>query len=307
MLADLDSADEITKHVGRLLRLADVGECLPTPVEDIVVAAGLTKTDEIHITESMIRRAPANMQRLLHSAARKIRGVLHRGEQVIQIAPTNSAERERFVTCHEITHAILPWQSELAVLGDNQRTLSPRVLDLFEREANQGAAEILFQQGLLTRMALDYRIAISTPVALAECFGASIHATFRRWTESIDGVACGLVLDTRLVKGRRRRYEQVLTPRWQQQFGSDGFPKEIDAQAFPFAGQAPLEGTLPIIDVNGTPVELRYEALQTPYRRFALLWLPQRESLVARLRRTPIIVSRTNELPRHMGLRSDAR
>ena len=301
MLADLDSADEITKHVGRLLRLADVDERLPTPVEDIVIAAGLTKTNEILITESMIRRAPARMRRLLRSAARKVHGVLHRGEQVIQIAPTNSAERQRFVTCHEVTHAILPWQSDLAVLGDNQRTLSPQVTDLFEREANQGAAEILFQQGLLAQVALDYPIAMSTPVALAECFGASIHATFRRWTESIDGVACGLVLDTKLVNGHRRRYEQVLTPRWRQQFGSDGFPKEMDAQAFPFAGQAPLEGTLPHIDANGTLVELRYEALQTPYRRFALLWLPQRESLVARLRRTPIIVSRTNELASPYG------
>ena len=293
MLADLASADEITKHVGRLLRLADVGERLPTPVEDIV-AAGLTRTDEILITESMIRRAPANMQRLLRSAARKIQGVLHRKEQVIQIAPANSEERERFVTCHEITHAILPWQSDLSVLGDDQRTLSPRVTALFEREANQGAAEILFQQDLLARMAQDHRIAISTPVVLAECFGASIHATFRRWVESIDSVACGLVLDTKLVKGHRRRYEQVLTRRWRQQFGSAGFPKEMAAKAFPFAGQAHLEGTLPLIDVNSALVELQYEALQTPYRRFALLWLPQRESLVARLRRTPIIVSRTN-------------
>lgn len=294
MLADLDSADEITKHVGHLLRLADADERLPTPVEDIVAAAGLTKTSEIAITESMIRRAPANMRRLLRSAARKIQGVLHRSEQVIQIAPTNSAERERFVTCHEVTHAILPWQSDLAVLGDDKRTLSPQVTALFEREANQGAAEILFQQDLLTRIALDYPIAMSTPLLLAQCFGASIHATFRRWVESIDGVACGLVLDTRLVNGHRRRYEQALTPRWQQQFGSSGFPKEMGTKTFSFAKETCREGTLPLIDVNGRLVELQYEALQTPYRRFALLWLPRRESLVARLRRTPIIVSRTN-------------
>lgn len=307
MLADLDSADEITKHVGHLLRLAEVGERLPTPVEDIVAAAGLTKTSEIAITESMIRRAPEDMRRLLRNAARKIQGVLHRSEQVIQIAPTSSAERERFVTCHEVVHAILPWQSDLAVLGDDKRTLSPQVTTLFEREANQGAAEILFQQDLLARIALDYPMAMSTPVVLAQCFGASIHATFRRWVESIDGVACGLVLDTKLANGHRRRYEQVLTLRWRQQFGSVGFPKEMDAKAFPFAKGTRLEGTLPIIDVNGTPVELRYEALQTPYRRFALLWLPRRESLVARLRRTPTIVSHTNELPRHMGPRSDVR
>ena len=216
-----------------------------------------------------------------------------RRDQVIQIAPTNSAERERFVTCHEITHAILPWQADLAVLGDNQRTLSRRVTALFEREANQGAAEILFQQDRLARMAQDYPVAISTPVVLAECFGASIHATFRRWVESIDAVACGLVLDTKLIEGRRRRYEQILTSRWHQQLGPNGFPKEMEAQAFPFAGRAPLDGAFPIIDANSTPVELRYETLQTPYRRFALLWLPQRESLVARHRRRPIIVSRT--------------
>ena len=306
MLADLDSADEITTHVGRLLRLADVGERLPTPVEDIVVAAGLTKTDEI-ITEPMIRLAPAKMQRLLRSATRKIRGVLHRKEHVIQIASNSSAERERFVTCHEVTHAILPWQSDLAVLGDNHRTLSPQVTALFEREANQGAAEILFQQGLLTRIALDYPISMSTPLMLAECFGASIHATFRRWVESIDGVACGLVLDTKLLNGHRSRYEQVLTPRWRQQFGPRRFPKEMDAKTFPFARETRREGTLPLIDVNGTLVELQYEALQTPYRRFALLWLPQKENLVARLRRTPTIVSHTNELPRHMEQRSDVR
>ena len=294
MLADLDSADEITKHVGHLLRLADVDERLPTPVEDIVAAAGLTKTSEIAITESMIRRAPANMRRLLRSAARKIQGVLHRSEQVIQIAPTSSAERERFVTCHEVTHAILPWQSDLAVLGDDKRTLSPQVTALFEREANQGAAEILFQQDLLTRIALDYPIAMSTPLVLADCFGASIHATFRRWVESIDGVACGLVLDTKLTNGHRRRYEQVLTPRWRQQFGSAGFPNKMDAKAFPFARETPREGTLPLTDVNGRLVALQYEALQTPYRRFALLWLPKRQNLVARLRRSPIVVTRTN-------------
>lgn len=292
MLSDLPSGDAVAEHVGHLLRLADVGERLPTPVEDIVTAAGLHKTDEILLSESMISRAPANMRRLLRSAARKVRGVLDRRERVIQIAPSNSTQRERFVTCHEVTHAILPWQADLAVLGDNRRTLSPGVTSLFEREANQGAAEMLFQLDLLARMARDYPVAISTPVVLAECFGASIHATFRRWTESIDAVACGLVLDTKLIEGRRRRYEQILTRRWQERFGPTGFPEQLDDQTFPFAGRTLVEGALPIIDVNGSLVELRYETLQTPYRRFALLRLPQRESLVARHRRRPVIVSR---------------
>ena len=292
MLADLRSGDAIAEHIGCLLRRAEVNDRLPTPVEDIVAAAGLTKTDELLISESMIKRAPKNMQRLLSSASRKIRGVFDRRKQVIQIAPTTSAERERFVTCHEVTHAILPWQADLAVLGDNQRTLSPLVTNHFEREANQGAAEMLFQLKLLERMARDYPVSISTPVVLAKCFEASIHATFRRWSESIDAVACRLVLNAKLIEGRRKRFEQILTPRWQQRFGSAGFPEKLDDQAFPFSGRTLADGVLPIIDVNGALVELRYETFQTPYRRFALLWVPQRESLVARHRRRPIVVSR---------------
>ena len=294
MLADLPSGDAIAEHVGRLLRLADVSERLPTPVEDIVAAAGLIKTDEILLSESMIRRAPANMRRLLRGAARKIQGVLHRGEQIIQIAPTNSVERERFVTCHEVTHAILPWQAGLAVLGDNRRTLSPRVTDLFEREANQGAAEILFQQDLLARIARDYPISTSTPVMLAECFGASIHATFRRWVESLDAVACGIVLDTKLVEGCRRRFEQILTSRWRQRFGSDGFPMALDAQTFQFASRTLSDGAVCLVDADGTPVELQYETQKTPYRWFVLLRLPQRERFVAQHRRPLVIVSRSD-------------
>ena len=294
MLKDLASADDIAEHVGRLLRLADVGERLPTPVEDIVAAAGLTRTNEIVLSESMIQRAPANMQRLLNSAARKVKGVLDRRERIIQIAADNSTARERFVTCHEVAHDILPWQATLAVLGDDQRTLSPQVTVVFEREANQGAAELLFQRDLLARISRDYPISITTPVILAECFGASIHATFRRWVESIDAVACGLVLDPRLIKGRRRRYEQILTPQWRQRFGSDGFPIDLGVQGFPFASQALCDGTVVLVDVNGTPVEVRYETQKTPYRRFVLLRLPQREGFVARHRRPPTILSRTS-------------
>ena len=247
MLSDLDSADEITKHVGHLLRLAEVGERLPTPVEDIVAAAGLTKTSEIAITESMIRRAPAKMRQLLRSAARKIQGVLHRSEQVIQIAPNSSAEHERFVTCHEVTHAILPWQSDLAVLGDDKTNpLTASNGPLRERSEPRRRRDPLPAGSAHTNGAgLPDRDVHSAPCSLSR-FGASIHATFRRWVESIDGVACGLVLDTELANGHRRRYEQVLTPRWQQQFGSAGFPKEMDAKAFPFAEGTRLEGTLPL-------------------------------------------------------------
>ena len=233
MLDDLGSAADITQQVARLLRAADANQRLPTPVDDIVAAAELVSTREVAISESMIERAPETMRALLRSAKRKILGVLDRRERVIQIAPNSSAERERFVTCHEVAHHIFPWQADLAVLGDDSRTLAPSVTRLFEQEANQGAAEILFQQSLLATIARDYPVEMSTPLQLADLFGASAHATFRRWLEGLDETACGLVLDVADTGDQRKRYEQLLTPRWQARFGPDGYPRRLGASEFP--------------------------------------------------------------------------
>lgn len=294
MLEDLDSADAITEEVTRLLRAADAGDRLPTPVDDIVAAAGLDRTDGILLPESLINRAPKEMRRLLRGARRKIAGVLDRTERVIQIADVGNEGRERFVICHEVAHDSFPWQSELAVLGDTAATLSPQVTALFEREANQGAAEILFQQGLLTKLARDYPIEIATPIQLAQLFGASIHATFRRWVEHLDATAFGLVLAPKISGNGRKRYEQVLTAKWREQFGTAGLPSVLPISLFPFAAGDAVVGTFHLIDRSKTPVELRCEILDTPYRRFVLLWLPKRESFVARHRKKPILARPTS-------------
>ena len=289
MLEDLESADAITEQVTRLLRAADAGDRLPTPVDDIVAAAGLDQTDEILLTDSMIKRAPKEMRRLLRGARRKIAGVLDRKERVIQIADVGNDGRRRFVACHEVAHDSFPWQAELAVLGDTSATLSPQVTALFEQEANQGAAEILFQQDLLRRMARDYPIEIATPVLLAQLFGASIHATFRRWVEGINATAIGLVLAPEVVANGRKRYEHLPTAKWREQFGTGGFPQFLATPRHPFAAPDATEGTLHRMDRSGTQVELKYELVDTPYRRFVLLWLPKRESFVARHRKKPVL------------------
>ncbi|MCY3576493.1 MAG: ImmA/IrrE family metallo-endopeptidase [bacterium] len=291
MLKDLDSAKDITEQVTRILVLAEAGERLPTPVDDIIEAAGLSKSDEIVVSESMIRRAPASMRRLLRSAGRKISGVLDRRERVIQVADISTTGRKRFVACHEVAHDIFQWQSDLAVLGDNHLTLSPQVTSLFEREANQGAAEILFQQDLLKRIARDYPVEIATPVELAKLFGASIHATFRRWVEEIDAPVCGLVLDTEISNGRRKRYEQVTSSEWRERFGPKVFPGSMSKESYPFVSALEINGTLPMKNSDEETELVQYETLETPYRRFVLLWLPTTRSLIARRRRRATIVS----------------
>ena len=61
MLRDCDNEDEIVGASRRLLKLADATERLPTPVEDIVHAAGLDRSQELPFDESILRRAPAHL------------------------------------------------------------------------------------------------------------------------------------------------------------------------------------------------------------------------------------------------------
>ncbi len=66
---------------------------------------------------------------------------------------------------------------------------------LFEQEANQGAAELLFQRELFRQIAADYEIGCGAIVELAEKFGSSMHAAFRRYVETHHSPLAGLVLE----------------------------------------------------------------------------------------------------------------
>ena len=55
-------AEEIDKHVDRLLRAADAYQRFPTPVDDIVAAASLTQVDDYVFDDSKIAKAPVYLR-----------------------------------------------------------------------------------------------------------------------------------------------------------------------------------------------------------------------------------------------------
>jgi hypothetical protein len=300
MLADLDNAYEIGQEVARLLQKAEAGDRLPTRVDDIVAAAQLSCSTEYVLSEAKIAQAPKALRRLLRSAGRKIKGVLDRRERVIHVeeSVTNDARRD-FIRLHETCHDVFPWQREL-VFGDTDGTLAPSIDLRFEREANQGAAELLFQRDLLQRIARDYPTDISTPAALHVLFGASFHSTFRRWIETHKHALLGVVLSPQPVTRnplRYQRHEQIASHAWRDRFGNGWLPRRIGPNFFPFIQD--LEGSrtsavnideFPWPGSGGDRVALRVQALSTPYRHFMLFWLPHRERLVPRLRRREILI-----------------
>jgi len=295
----LENLREIQDVARAVLHQADVEDRLPTPVDDIISACGLLESDDYVLSESKIAQAPRELRKLLRSAGRKVRGALDRRERVLHISPSIDVPAQRqFVRCHEAMHDALPWQRDLLVLGDTSRTLAPDVEFVFEREANQGGAELLFQVDLLARVGRDYPTDITTPVTLAELFGASIHATFRRWIEDHPNPVCGLVLDPQAVSLSPltfRRFELVESRDWTARYGPRRFPVRLTSNAHMFL--APLGPPWPgqidtywgIDDSNGDMTTVRVQSFCNTYRTFILLWPPAKESFVARHRARPKI------------------
>jgi hypothetical protein len=294
-MAALDNVPEIRRVADALLRRADVGERLPTPVDDLISCAGLIEASDFVLSESRIRQAPAELRRYLRGAQRKILGVLDRRQRVVHVSPSiDVPARRQFVRCHETMHDALPWQRDLLVLGDTAKTLSPDIELRFEQEANQGAAELLFQLDLLRRVASDYPIDITTPVELAHLFGTSIHATLRRWIETHEGALAALVLDPAPLAASPlvfRRYELVQSQAWLSQFGSRRFPSRLRASEHGFlvalgpAGRGTVDLAWSIEDVDGETTSVRVQSFHNTYRTFVLLWAPTKASFVARHRR----------------------
>ena len=297
-MTQLDNLDQIHRVADALLRRADVADRLPTPVDDIVEASGLVETDDL-LSEAKLAQVPQELRKLLRGAFRKVRGALDRRERVLHVSPEIQVPAQRqFVRCHEVMHDALPWQRDLLVLADTAQTLAPDIELRFEREANQGGAELLFQLDFLARIARDYPTDITTPISLAQMFGASIHATFRRWIEYHEHPVCGLVLGAdpvATVPLTFQRYELIESSNWTQRFGRRRFPSRIDALTHPFLNPlaapflGPVDTTWAIDDINGALTMVKIQSFCNTYRTFLLVWPPVKEGLIARHRRRPRI------------------
>jgi hypothetical protein len=103
--------------------------------------------------------------------------LLHR-ERVALVDLSQCTPRARLIEAHEIGHQIVPWHQAAYQLDDEERLLGKTRNEL-EREAYLAGGHLIFQGEFFWGRALDYQLTISTPLALASEFGASLHATIR--------------------------------------------------------------------------------------------------------------------------------
>jgi IrrE N-terminal-like domain len=176
-----DSAADVTSEVRRLLRAAGVKEQVPTPKEQILACKRLVETGELDLAayEATLTSKAAHF---FHKAFSKILGMLDRRSDIIYVDPQIHDSRKLFITYHEVTHGILGWQRILFTQED-EATLSPECENLFEAEANYGAADILFQCERFEKEARDYELSLESALYLSNRYDASCHATLRRFVE----------------------------------------------------------------------------------------------------------------------------
>jgi hypothetical protein len=199
---------EVTRWADYLLKQAAVGDRLPTPVDELVRCAHLSISGSITLDQHHAGFFSHSFG-LLQSALKKIVGMVDLRENTIYLKHNILPQRRSFVTLHEIGHVLLPWQRQMYLYVDDERTLAPNVQEQFEREANQFAADLLFQIDRFETEARDLPLSIHSPLSLARRYGASAHAALRRYVEHQQWACALLVVGHSSNRGRREIMPRV--------------------------------------------------------------------------------------------------
>jgi Zn-dependent peptidase ImmA (M78 family) len=113
--------------------------------------------------------------------AAEIRAALSINDRLVVTQSGLSEKRKRFGIFHEIGHFISPEHRDL--FTDTDATLSWLNKVRMEREANEIAAELVFQGNRFTEESLNAATSIRTVLELAPRYGASYESALRRYTE----------------------------------------------------------------------------------------------------------------------------
>ncbi len=276
-----DSA-EIARYARLILQRAGVGDRLPTPVADIVACAELVVSQDITLSE-VHADFFSNSFGVLHEALNKVLGLVDLREKVIYLDTTQLPQKQSFVKLHEVGHDVLPWQRAAYIYLDDETTLDPQVKDLFEQQANQFAAHVLFQLDRFEKDSADLPLSIRSPLALAKRYGASVHATLRRYVET-SKLACALVVTESVpevgTRGSFLRVRQAIqSPKFVHRFATLEWQPRISCD-LPYIEPLVRNGRLHLIenhevqldDVGGMPIRCAVEVFSNTYNFFILIF-----------------------------------
>ena len=177
-----------------ILKQSKALDVFPTPVDEIVSFSDLIVNKELnlsHIDESFLSKMSGRFKDIMQH----VRGILDRREKIIYLDLSQSSNRQNFVKLHETGHNVLDWQQAILEFMDDDETLDPFTNKQFEAEANYFASATLFQLDRFDHEVGKLELGLKTVMHLSKHFGASVHATYRRYVERSKKRCCLLVLE----------------------------------------------------------------------------------------------------------------
>lgn len=190
---------KIRSEAERALRDAGVFGVLPTPVEEVMRVAGLREVEEDLDNPGFLSKFVDRAEKAgqaIKRALSKVLGLFHASDSLVFIDRTLIAVKQRFVQLHETAHGFLAWQRPMyAIVQDCEKALDPDTADLFDREANVFASEVLFQIDTFRDQADELPFSMRTPLALAKKFNASVYASVRQYVSKNRRACAVLVLN----------------------------------------------------------------------------------------------------------------
>lgn len=272
----------VRKEAEALLRRAGALGQFPTPVEEIMGAGKVVLSPENVLDEGFLRNLRRKAGKALKGALSKVLGLLDAREGLVFIDRAVQAVKQTFLKLHETAHAVLPWQRKIyAVVEDGEQELDPDIADLFDREANVFATEILFQLDSFVEEAADHAFGICTPLKLSRKYGASAYAAVRQYVSKNRRDCVVLVLNPpELADGhgfRASLRRAVPSPSFKSKFGNLNWPSHFTPDD-EIGAIVPIHGrrmsgprAVTLVDGNGIRHECIAEAFKTPYQVFVLI------------------------------------
>ncbi|MEW8050030.1 MAG: hypothetical protein AB2809_06580, partial [Candidatus Thiodiazotropha sp.] len=246
------------------------------------------KVHEVHedvLNDSFVdklRKEVGKVGSVLRKALSKVIGLFDARSRLVFIDRTLLAVKQTYIRLHETAHGFLSWQKDMyAVVEDSKQNLDPDVADLFDREANVFASEVLFQIDSFAEEANDRDFSIFTPVRMSKKYGASIYSSVRQYVSKNPKACTVIVLDPPVLEegdGFRANLRRAISsPSFHEQYGDLQLPEfftpsdKIGAMVPVGKRRASGKREITLEDRNGVAHECIAEAFTQGYQVFVLI------------------------------------
>jgi Zn-dependent peptidase ImmA (M78 family) len=276
---------KVRAEAERALRESGALGIFPTPIADIMSVAKVEEVKEDVLNETFIQKLRAKALgagQSLKTALSKVLGLFHASEGLVFIDKSLMEVKKRFIRLHESAHGFLSWQRSMyAVVEDCEHSLDPDVAEIFDREANVFASEVLFQLDTFIEEAQSKEFSVFVPVKMSTKYGASLYASIRQYVSKSTKACVVLVLNPpELVAGNGFKVSlrrPITSESFDQIFGNINWPNtftpddKIGAMVPLGSRRASGKRSMGLTDANGVQHECVAEAFTNTYQVFILI------------------------------------